>query len=145
MYSYTRKVHYYETDKMGIVHHSNYIRWMEEARIAFVNDLGYSYERLEAQQLISPVSELSCRYKNSTAFAQDIQIDTLIIKLNGVRCVFYYRMYRVEDGVLVFEGKTEHYFIDPLGQLVNIKRGFPEFYRALVDYQKSQDVHDLRA
>ena len=33
MEPYLHKVQYYETDKMGIAHHSNYIRWMEEARL----------------------------------------------------------------------------------------------------------------
>ena len=39
MKSYEHKVQYYETDKMGIVHHSNYIRWMEESRIAYPDEL----------------------------------------------------------------------------------------------------------
>ena len=39
MYTYIRKVQYHETDKMGVVHHSNYIRWMEEACIAYPDEL----------------------------------------------------------------------------------------------------------
>ena len=37
---YTHRVQYYETDQMGIVHHSNYIRWFEEARIDWMRDCG---------------------------------------------------------------------------------------------------------
>ena len=44
---YEHKVQYYETDKMGIVHHSNYIRWMEEARIDFLSQIGWDYKKLE--------------------------------------------------------------------------------------------------
>ena len=44
---YHHKVQYYETDKMGIVHHSNYIRWMEEARIDFLGQIGWNYKKLE--------------------------------------------------------------------------------------------------
>ena len=43
MKAYQHKVQYYETDKMGITHHSNYIRWMEEARIDFLEQLGWNY------------------------------------------------------------------------------------------------------
>ena len=52
---YTHKVQYYETDKMGITHHSNYIRWMEEARIDFLEKSGFSYDKLEKDGIISPV------------------------------------------------------------------------------------------
>ena len=48
MKPYTHKVNYYETDKMGITHHSNYIRWMEEARIDFLESIGFGYDKLEA-------------------------------------------------------------------------------------------------
>ena len=46
---YRHVVNYYETDRMGITHHSNYIRWMEEARIDFLNQLGWGYEKFEAE------------------------------------------------------------------------------------------------
>ena len=62
MTPYIHKVHYYETDKMGITHHSNYIRWMEEARVAFLDEIGWSYSKLEEVGLISPVLGVNCRY-----------------------------------------------------------------------------------
>ena len=48
MNAYRHTVQYYETDRMGIVHHSNYIRWMEEARVDYLAQLGWGLERLEA-------------------------------------------------------------------------------------------------
>ena len=59
MHSYIRKVKYYETDKMGITHHSNYIRWMEEARMDFIKSLGYGMKRLESEGVMSPVVSLN--------------------------------------------------------------------------------------
>ena len=44
---YNHTVQYYETDKMGITHHSNYIRWMEEARVDFLKQIGWDYDKLE--------------------------------------------------------------------------------------------------
>ena len=41
MEEYTHSVQYYETDKMGIVHHSNHVRWMEEARVDYLKQLGF--------------------------------------------------------------------------------------------------------
>ena len=54
MKPYEHKVQYYETDKMGIVHHSNYIRWMEEARIDFLDQIGWNYKVMEDNGIISP-------------------------------------------------------------------------------------------
>ena len=44
---YGRKIQYYETDRMGIVHHSNYIRWMEEARTDVLEQIGLPYDKIE--------------------------------------------------------------------------------------------------
>ena len=43
-YTYYRKAQYHETDQMGIIHHSNYVKWMEEARIGYMNQMGFSYK-----------------------------------------------------------------------------------------------------
>lgn len=51
---YSRRVHYYETDQMGIVHHSNYIRWFEEARTAYMDQNGIGYADVEAQGVQDP-------------------------------------------------------------------------------------------
>jgi hypothetical protein len=51
---YLRSPHYYETDQMGIVHHSNYIRWFEEARVQLLNYLGCSYKEIEEAGIIIP-------------------------------------------------------------------------------------------
>ena len=57
--NYGRKIQYYETDRMGIVHHSNYIRWMEEARIDALAQIGIPYDKIEAAGILIPVLEAS--------------------------------------------------------------------------------------
>ena len=46
MMAYEHKTQYYETDQMGIIHHSNYIRWFEEARVDFMDRCGFSYAQM---------------------------------------------------------------------------------------------------
>lgn len=65
MQKYRHIVQYYETDKMGITHHSNYIRWMEEARIDFLRQIGWDYAKLESIGIISPVTAVNCKYKKA--------------------------------------------------------------------------------
>ena len=59
---YQHLAKYYETDQMGIIHHSNYIRWFEEARIDFMNQIGLTYKTMEKEGIISPVLEVNCKY-----------------------------------------------------------------------------------
>ena len=81
MTSYKHKVQYYETDKMGIVHHSNYIRWMEEARVDFLEKIDWSYDQLEKVGLVSPVLSLNIDYNHPTYFSDIVSIDVDILEL----------------------------------------------------------------
>ncbi len=67
---YQHKVQYYETDGMGIVHHSNYIRWFEEARVDFLAQIGMPFEQVEARGIVSPVLRVSCEYKTMARFGE---------------------------------------------------------------------------
>ena len=78
---YEREVFYYETDKMGIVHHSNYIRWMEEARVDFLEKIGWSYDQLEKVGLVSPVLAVNAQYNHPTYFGDIVSIDVEILEL----------------------------------------------------------------
>ena len=115
MEAYQHVVQYYETDRMGITHHSNYIRWMEEARVDFLRRIGWSYERLEAEGIVSPVTALDCRYKASTTFADTVSVAVSVAQLRGPVLRLAYVMTK-QDGKKVFdlysysteEGFAEH-------------------------------------
>ena len=82
---YRHIVQYYETDKMGITHHSNYIRWMEEARIDFLSKIGWSYAKLEEEGIISPVIAVECKYMQSTTFGDTVDIEVTVKEFKGVK------------------------------------------------------------
>ena len=128
---YKHIVQYYETDKMGITHHSNYIRWMEEARVSFMSQIGWDYAKLEKEGVICPVVGLDCSYKESTTFSDVIEIDVTVKEFKGVKLKLSYTM-KNEEGKLVFEGNTEHCFLSEKGNLIRLNRSYPEFYDALV-------------
>ena len=69
---YTHKVNYYETDKMGITHHSNYIRVMEEARMNYLSEIGYPMTRLEEEGIASPVVSVTCEYMHPSTYSDEI-------------------------------------------------------------------------
>lgn len=129
MKPYEHKVQYYETDKMGIVHHSNYIRWMEEARIDFLDQIGWNYKVMEDEGIISPVTGVESKYKQNTSFGDVISIEVGVEEFKGIRLKLRYVMKKGD--VVVNEATSEHCFLDMDGKVLNIKKVKPEFYEAL--------------
>ena len=126
---FLHEVKYYETDKMGITHHSNYIRFMEEARIDWMDQLGYGFDRMEAEGIVSPVVAASCNYKKTTTFKDVIEITVKVKQLSEVKLILAYDM-RV-DGRTVCTGETVHCFFDG-GRPAVIKDRFPTLYDAMI-------------
>lgn len=126
-HDYIRKVHYHETDKMGVTHHTNYIKWMEEARIDFLDRIGWSYARLEREGILSSVIGVDCRYQHPTTFDDTVRIQVGVEEFKGVKLVIRYRMTNEATGDLVLTGKTTHCFTSPAGRPVILKKQFPEF------------------
>ena len=123
------KVQYYETDMMGVAHHANYIHWMEEARIDFMDRIGFPYKRMEAEGVLSPVKSLQVSYLKPCTFGDEVEITVGVKEFNGVVITITYDM-RV-DGEPVFSGTSEHVFLDRDGRFVRMKRVMPEFCAAI--------------
>lgn len=131
MNKYIHKVNYYETDKMGVTHHSNYIRWMEEARIDFLEQIGYGYAKLEEDGIISPVIGIECDYKMPTTFDDIIEIQVEVEEFNGVKLVIKYIMTNQKSKETVLIGKSKHCFVNKENKPVILKKAFPNFDKAL--------------
>ena len=139
MQAYIHKVQYYETDRMGITHHSNYIRFMEEARVDYLDQLGYPYAKLEELGLISPVTKAECQYKVPTTFGDEIRISVLIEELSMIKVRFRYKMMN-QNSVLVATAASEHCFVSGEGKIIRIDKEYPEFFEAL---KKESDANSL--
>ena len=131
MTPYSRSVHYYETDMMGVVHHANYVHWMEEARIDFMDQLGFPYAAMEEKGVISPVKSVSCEYKRSCTFGDEIRVTVSIADFNGVVLGIKYQMEKASDGETVCEARSEHVFLNREGRFVRLKREMPAVCAAL--------------
>ena len=129
MKPYQHFVQYYETDRMGITHHSNYIRIMEEARSDYLRQLGFGYERLEEMGIVSPVVSIQCDYKKPTTYADTIEVHLTLLELGAVKLRMGYTM--LCRGEVVLTGVSAHGFLNREGKPISIKRQYPEFYQAL--------------
>jgi len=127
---HVHKVQYYETDQMGFAHHSNYIRWMEEARMHYLDEMDLGYREVEQMGILCPLLSTSCTFKETTTFADVLSIETRILKYSGVRLIFGYTI-RKEDGAVAAEGTTEHCFMHRDHSLIRVKREFPDVHAAL--------------
>ena len=128
---YKRKVNYHETDKMGITHHSNYIKWMEEARIYYFSTLGLSYAELEKNGVGSPVVNVNCKYILPTTFDDEIDISVKFTRYNGVILNVEYTMVNAKTGKTVCTATSESCFVDMQGKLVSIKNVLPETHEKI--------------
>lgn len=126
MENYVHKVQYYETDRMGITHHSNYIRWMEEARVYFLNNNGCGYSEIEKLGFSSPVLGIECNYKKTTTFDDVVEIEIKLAEYNSVKMVYEYVMTNRTTGEVAFTGKSSHCFINGEGRPINLKKYVPE-------------------
>ena len=137
MEAYKHKIQYYETDKMGVTHHSNYIRWMEEARVYLLDGLGFSYKKLEESGIISPVTNVECKFVHSTTFDELISIKVYVEEVKNVKIKIAYVMTN-EEGKIVCKGKSEHCFLDVNGGFINISKKMPDFYEVLLANQSEE-------
>ena len=136
MKPYLHKVQYYETDMMGVAHHANYLHWMEEARIDFMDRLGFPYAEMERRGVLSPVKSLSCEYRHPCSFGDEISVSVRVGSFNGVIMTIVYEM-KNQNEETVCEARSEHVFLNREGHFVRLKRDMPEFCAAV---EKAQDT-----
>jgi len=135
--TYTHKVNYYETDKMGVTHHSNYFRFMEEARVDFMEKLGWGYDKFEEEGIGSPVMSIEGDYRKSTTYPEVITIKTNILKMSRFKISIGYKMYVNEQ--VVFTGSSTHCFLSEKGP-VSMEKNYPEFVEKLKEYLVSEEA-----
>lgn len=133
MFEYQHKVQYYETDKMGVVHHSNYIRWFEEARLELMEKMGISYFEMEECGIISPITSVQCGYKTSARFGDTVKVIVNSVKYNSVRFAVEFTVLDTKTQEVRATGETVSCFINSIGKLLNLKKAHPDIDERIKD------------
>ena len=124
---YEHIVQYYETDQMKVAHHSNYIRWFEEARVDAFEKIGLGYKECEANGIMSPVTSVTAKFKTSAEFYDTVVISLKFVKYTGVRLYIEYEVKDKATGAVRCTGQSEHCFISSSeGKIVSIAKSYPE-------------------
>ncbi len=138
---FERNINYYETDKMGVVHHSNYIRYLEEARCKWLQSVNMPFEVLEENGVTIPVLGVNCTYKYHVTFGDTIIIKPYVKEYTGVKMTVGYEVTNKNTGKPVLIGETKHCFTDKNLKPVNLKKYKKEFsdkFEALLKNEKER-------
>lgn len=136
---YKRSVNYYETDGMRIVHHSNYIRYLEEARCEFLKQIGLPYEKIEEMGFMVPVLEVHCKYKMPAKFGTIMNIEVKIKEFDGIKLVIGYTITEEKTDTIIVEAETKHCFTNQNMRPISLKKENKEMYNTFLEYQKQME------
>jgi acyl-CoA thioester hydrolase len=129
-------VRYAETDRMGIVHHSNYAIWFEAGRTDFIKKTGISYSSLEEKGILLPLYEMSCKFIYPAKYEDEIAVITELKYLSRVRMLFSYRVINKKDSRLLATGETAHAWTDRNLKPQDAQKAIPEIYAVFCELVK---------
>ena len=124
------KVRFVETDLMGVVHHSNYFRWFEMGRVEYLRNIGILLNDLLANDVVFPITDVTCKYRSSARFDDIILIQTTLKAVSKVKMVFTYEVVKEAGQILLATGETQNVFTDGQGKIIRLP---DHYYQPLVE------------
>ena len=118
------RVRFVETDLMGVVHHSNYLRWFEMARVEYLRTANVLLPDLIADGILFPITEVQCKYRQSAYFDEMIRVEATLVDFSRAKLCFSYRVVRETDNVLLAEGTTQNVFTDEKGRIIRLPQPY---------------------
>lgn len=114
------RVRYQETDGQGIVHHANYLTWLEQGRVELLRSAGHSYRELEEQGILLVVAEANLKYYLPARFDDVLRLVTTAVRAKGARIEHRYELYRGEG--LLAEATTIIACVDRSGRVTRLPK-----------------------
>jgi acyl-CoA thioester hydrolase len=125
------RVRYAETDKMGVVYHSNHFIWFEVGRVELLRQLGFSYRDMELEDgRFIAVVEATCRYRAPVRYDDEVLIRTRLLNVRESVIHFGYELRRSDDGTLLAEGETTHIVTDSNMKVAALQEKYLTAFRA---------------
>ena len=117
---------YHETDQQGTIHTSNYINWLEDARMNLMEQMGLSFKQMLDMEISSPIISHSIEYRSAIKFDETVVIDTKLLAYDGHEMEVAYRIYDKATGEDRAVAKSCHCFVNKAGMPISMKRAYPE-------------------
>lgn len=96
----TIRVSYSDTDKMGFVHHSNYLKYYETARWCLFRHLGIPYKEIEETGVLLPVIDVRIQYLKPAFYDEELVIHTSILAARGAKLFFGFKIFNEEQELI---------------------------------------------
>lgn len=137
-------IRYGETDMMGIVYHANYLLYFEDARAAFLEELGFPYERIEQAGYLSPVFHMECDYRKPLRYGDIAIVRTRIVQIRPTKTVYAYEVFQKGQDFEVDKplatGRSTHCLVDSQTfKPVSIKKAIPDLYERYLRVVESEE------
>ena len=126
---------YCETDQQGMIHHSNYICWMEDARMNLLEQLGLGYKQMEAMEVMSPTLSETVEYRSAVRFDDVVVIAAKLVSYDGHKMEIAYRMYDKKTGEDRAAARSTHCFVNKSGIPISLNRVYPELETKFFEFQ----------
>ena len=104
------RVKFYDTDLMGVVHHSNYIRWFETARVEFLRNVGIDLNEMLNDGILFPIVEVQAKYLNPAKFDDELELEIIPAAMTKVKWEFEYKIRRAGEEKILVEGFSRNVF-----------------------------------
>ncbi|MFN7064711.1 MAG: acyl-CoA thioesterase [Aquificaceae bacterium] len=123
IFSYSRRVQFYETDAQGVVHHSNYFRYFEEARGELLRSLGFPYSRLREEGYEVVLLSIQCDFLKPLYYEEEFRVDLKLSHINRFTFSFEYLLSSLD--ILRAKGYTRHCLLKD-GKVVSLPKDLRE-------------------
>ena len=104
------RVKFYDTDLMGVVHHSNYIRWFETARVEFLRSVGIDLNEMMNDGIVFPIVDIQAKYLNPAKFDDELELEIIPAAMTKVKWEFEYKIRRAGEEKILVEGFSRNVF-----------------------------------
>ena len=126
VHPYEHHTRYYETDQMGVIHQTNYIKWLEDARMDLMEQMGLGYKQQEQMQIICPLLSESINYITMIRFDETVVIETKVVKYDGHQMNLEYTILDKETNEVRATATSSHCFMNRSGRTISLNRIYPE-------------------
>lgn len=119
------RVNFYDTDLMGVVHHSNYIRWFETGRVEFLRGFGIDLNEMMSDGIVFPIVEIQAKYHSPAKFDDELELEIIPAVMTKVKWEFEYKIRKFGEEKILVEGSSRNVFTDAAtGKIIRL----PEKY-----------------
>lgn len=139
----TERVRFVDTDMMGVVHHSNFLKWFETARVTYLREAGVDLWDLMNDGYSFPISDVRCAYKVPAKYDDCLEICIKMLEVSKVKMVFSYQVRRQNDNELLAEGYTVNIFTNDKGRVTRLPGKYYDALKNFFDAQIGQTQEGL--